>query len=391
MSTHDPEPTDPAGPTEQTDPTEPAPTQPIDLPPLDDARVDAIEDAVFARIGADRRQGRVRRRRAFVGVGAAASVVAIAAVIAPSVIGGMGTATNESAIAPAISGGGMPAFDSPVELEESLADQSAIAGSGLESVQRDSSASMDLPANRDIIANGSLSLTVDDVSAAASEVSSAAEAAGGYVESLTLGSEGVGTLDGSGMTIDVYPYPPVSPGATWVQVRVPADRLTEVMDELKGLGTVESSSISRQDVTEQTADLRGRVAAMEASVARLTELMGEATSVADLIAAESALADRQATLEAYRQQLTMTESQIAMSSLSVDLSPVRTAEANPSGFGDGLVAGWNGLIATLNGIVLGLGFLIPWIAVIAVAATIVWLVVRTARRRRRPKDDAGAL
>ncbi|MFZ8393369.1 DUF4349 domain-containing protein, partial [Staphylococcus aureus] len=56
--------------------------------------------------------------------------------------------------------------------------------------------------------------------------------------------------------------------------------------------------------------------------------------------------------------------------------------ADPAGFGDGLVAGWNGLIATLNGVVIGLGFLLPWIVVAAVVVLIVWGVRRIVRKRR---------
>ena len=104
-------------------------------------------------------------------------------------------------------------------------------------------------------------------------------------------------------------------------MRVPADELTGVVDELSALGEVTASSVNRQDVTEQTVDLRARIDAAQASVDRLTELMAQAGSVADLIAAESALAERQATLESYEQQLKSLEGQVAMSSLTVTLRP----------------------------------------------------------------------
>ncbi|MFX5574754.1 DUF4349 domain-containing protein, partial [Acinetobacter baumannii] len=80
-------------------------------------------------------------------------------------------------------------------------------------------------------------------------------------------------------------------------VRVPATSLQSVMDGLSAVGDVTATSVNRSDVTEQTVDLRARVAAGEASVARLTQLMSQASSVSDLIAAESALADRQAQLD----------------------------------------------------------------------------------------------
>ncbi len=187
----------------------------------------------------------------------------------------------------------------------------------------------------------------------------------------------------TGMVYDSsMPYP-YTPDGAWITVRVPADGLQSLVDQLSGLGEVTASSINRQDVTEVTLDLQARVDAAQASVDRLTELMAQAGSLTDLIAAESALAERQATLESYQQQLKYYDEQVAMSTLTVTLTePVETVEANPAGFGDGLAAGWNGLVATLNGIVIAIGFLIPWIVVIAIAGLIVWGIVRLVRRRK---------
>ena len=111
--------------------------------------------------------------------------------------------------------------------------------------------------------------------------------------------------------------------------------------------------------------------------------MAQATSVTDLIAAESALAERQATLESYQAQLEVARGHGRDVEPQVTLQPVtEPVEADPAGFTDGLVAGWNGLVATLNGIVVALGFLIPWLIVVALAGLIVWGIVRLVRRRR---------
>ena len=94
-------------------------------------------------------------------------------------------------------------------------------------------------------------------------------------------------------------------------------------------------------------------------------------------------------LESYQQQLASIENQIALSSLTVTLTePSERVAADPAGFGDGLMAGWNGLVVTLNGIVVALGFLLPWLAVAGVAGLIVYGVVRLVRRRRTRGDSA---
>ena len=166
-------------------------------------------------------------------------------------------------------------------------------------------------------------------------------------------------------------------------MRIPADDLTAAIEDLDDVGEVTAVSINRTDVTDQAIDLRARVEATQASVDRLTQLMSQSASIEDLIAAEVALSDRQAMLESYEQQLAQLDSQVAMSTLQVNLSSESTpVKADPAGFGDGFAAGWNALVATLNGIVIALGFLIPWLVVLAVSGAIVWALVRLVRRRR---------
>lgn len=353
------------------------------LPEVTDETIARIETGVFAEIGADRRRRSARRGRVWAGVGAAAAVVVVAAIVGPSLAGGFGGFSGASTEAgqPAI--GQVQDGDMAVipESEDGFrADSGAIEGGAI--AGSDATAESDASGDRELIASGSLSLRVDDIDASAAAVADAAEARGGYVESLNVGTNGL-VMDIDGMTTM-----PAAPNGAWVQVRVPADQLTAIIDELGSLGEVTASNISRQDVTEQAVDLRARITSAETSVARLTELMSQSGSVADLIAAESALAERQATLESLQQQLEMLEGQVAMSSLSVDLTLAQeTIEADPAGFGDGLVAGWNGLIATLNGIVIGLGFLLPWIVVIAVSGVIVWAIRRAIRRGRMRRAE----
>ena len=349
------------------------------LPTLDEDRVARIESRVFAEIAHDRVAKSARRGRWWIGGAAAAAVVVVAAFISPMIVplvsGGSGAATDEAGSAPMVA-------------PESAEADSGPAVDGARDIAGADAASVPLAASsagRDIITTASATVVVEDVTQAAGDIAASAEAHGGYVESMSIGQTGVVyPVDPNGVVYDsTNPNPYPSPDGAWITVRVPADELSTMVEELAGLGEVTASTVNRQDVTEQTVDLQARIDAAQASVDRLLELMSQAGSLTDLIAAESALADRQATLESYQQQLESLESQIQMSTLSVTLVPKSEAvEADPAGFTDGLAAGWNGLIATLNGIVIALGFLIPWILVAAVIALVVWGVVRLVRRRR---------
>ncbi|HAQ59947.1 MAG TPA: DUF4349 domain-containing protein [Microbacterium sp.] len=355
------------------------------LPEISTETIKRIEAKVFADIGADRQRRRARRGRVWAGTGAAAALVVVAAIVGPSLVGGSGAvsdASNEAGqpnIGMVEDGAPIPGTGDPGESIQGPVQLDGSTAGGA------SSEASDAAGERELIASGSLSLRVDDIQVSAMAVADAAEERGGYVESLNIGADGSVT-DAEGLT-----SMPAPGSGAWVQVRVPADQLTTTMEELSALGEVSSSNVSRQDVTDQAIDLRARVASAEASVARLLELMAQSGSVSDLIAAESALAERQATLESYQQQLEILESQVAMSSLAVDLTLAQeTVEAEPAGFADGLLAGWNGVIATLNGVVIGLGFLLPWIVVVVAAGLAVWgirrLIGGMSQRRRSVRN-----
>lgn len=374
----------------------PAAGTPAPLPELSDERIDEIEDALFSDIARERsqRSARGRRRsRLWVAGGAAAAVIVVAAVIAPSVgqlVGGVGGASDQSAVAPlapADSDGGGAGFDAPAE--ESRGPEGLTTAPGASD-----DASGVAQSERDIITTATATVEVDDADAAARSIGNSAVAHGGYVESMSVGRDGsvqpLEPMEGGVVYDSSYPYPyPVPTDGAWITVRVPADELASVIGELDDVGEVTASSVDRQDVTEQTVDLQARMDAAQASVDRLTDLMAQAETVADLLTAESALSERQAQLESYQQQLEMLDDQVAMSTLSVTVVPeVDIVAADPAGFGDGLAAGWNGLVATLNGIVVAIGFLIPWLAVAAFAALLVWGIVHLVRGRRRQSRTA---
>ncbi len=366
-----------------------------DLPALEENRIEAIESALFADIARERREvsartaaesarGRRRRRSAWLASGAAAAVLVVAVAIAPQLTG---SSAGSGAVAPAAEPG--LAFDAPgiddgrifTESEGGSTTDESAAIPGARSIDGTGAADGD-GAEREVVASASATILVEDPRRAADEIGDRATAAGGYVESVSVGGASPAS------STDPAIWPPVS-GDGWIAVRVPADVLSEVLDGLGEVGDIESSQVARDDVTSQAIDLRARVQSGQASVDRLTGLLAEAGSVADLIAAESALAERQADLESLQQQLAALDSQVAMSSLTVRLTaPPAAVDADPAGFGDGLTAGVNGLVATLNGIIVALGFLLPWLGVLAVVALVVWLIVGATRRRRASRRAA---
>jgi hypothetical protein len=179
---------------------------------------------------------------------------------------------------------------------------------------------------------------------------------------------------------------------SWLVLRVPADALDRLIDDLAASGRVLSRSVQVLDATEEMIDLDARVATQQASVARVRGLLAEAESIGDVVAIESELARRESELDSLTRRLEALRDQVAMSTLAVELKGPGAAPDEPGpapGFRDGLAAGWAGLLAVGSAAAAVIGFVLPFLPVLAVLAGIVWLVRRIMRARRTPAPVAA--
>jgi len=230
-------------------------------------------------------------------------------------------------------------------------------------------------AERQVITNASATLSTEDPAEGAQQVSELVESAGGRVEERT---EQTATGDDEGAYADLL-------------VRVPADALTDLLDDLDELGEVASVSVTRSDVTGQTVDLDARISALQTSVTRLQTLLDEAPTTEALLAAEGALSGRQEQLESLQSQRALLADQVELSTLRVHLQPPGVAPpGGPDGFVDALGTGWNALASTAGAAVVVLGVLLPWLLVAAVIAAVVLLLRRARRRSAVPTPVAEA-
>lgn len=366
----------------------------VELPPLTDERIAAMEQEIFAAITREEADAKTnatrdaatpahararRRRRVWAGIGIAASVVLVSAVAVPFVLDSLRPYASGSSTADEAA----PGAPEMGREDSDAGGTSADPGTGAEA--GDSAESDAAISNREVTVTASATLEVPDATAASEQIASAAQAIGGYVESMSVSADDAGSADAPMSDEyleggDVW-YPPTS--KAWVSVRVPADALDAFTTGLSEFGEVKATQIARDDVTDGARDLRARITALETSVERLQGLIDESASLTELLAAEEALAARQGELEAAKQQLAAIEDRVALSTLTIQLvEPAEVVEADPAGFGDGLTAGWSGFVATLNGIVVAFGFLLPWLVLAGVVVLVVWIV----RRRRRAAD-----
>jgi hypothetical protein len=219
----------------------------------------------------------------------------------------------------------------------------------------------------DVITTGYLSMSVDEPSAVADQISEVVVASGGRVASRS-------------------DYSPVDYGqpSAYLDVRIPSSDLDATVASITDLGEVQEISVNTVDVSLQKVDLDARIEVLEAALERLTTLLVSAETTADLITIESALAERQAELDSLQSQRDYLSDQTLFATLSINLiTPVDATPSDPDGFLDGLMRGWESVLAFFAGTVVWAGILLPWIGLVVVLVALGWFIARIRSTRKQ--------
>lgn len=218
----------------------------------------------------------------------------------------------------------------------------------------------------DIIRTGYLSLSVDSPADTAEQITEVVEAAGGRIASRS-------------------DYTPVDYGqpSSYLEARIPYEVLDATVASLQELGDVQEVSLNTVDVSLQKVDLDARIQVLEAAITRLNELLAEAATTSDLISVESALSERQAELDSLQSQRDYLSDQTLFATLSISLiTPENATPADPDGFLDGIIRGWESILAFFAGAIVWAGIAVPWLGLLGLVI-LLGIVVRRIRRRRK--------
>ena len=161
----------------------------------------------------------------------------------------------------------------------------------------------------DVVRNGSFSLEVADVEASLTKLTGIVKSQGGYVS-------------------DSYRYTDASTPYLTVTFRVPAASFDAAVLALRAEGTVLSEQISTYEVTMQLVDLEARLRNLRASESALLELMTRATTVSDVLAVQTQLTTVRSDIESYDAQRAALADQVAMTTISVTVSPIGSSIGN---------------------------------------------------------------
>lgn len=161
---------------------------------------------------------------------------------------------------------------------------------------------------RVILKDATLNITVADVAGRIVEIGSMAEGMGGWIISSSTSQRTAynGEIQTSGT----------------INVRVPAERLTEALDRIKeGAEAVNTEAINGRDVTSQYIDLASRLANLEAAETQLQSIMESSTKVEDVLNVFAQLVSTRGEIESIKGQLQYFDEASTFSLVQVTLNP----------------------------------------------------------------------
>lgn len=178
-------------------------------------------------------------------------------------------------------------------------------------------------------------------------------------------------------------------------LRIPMEMLDSFIDRVSQVGRLTGSEITAEDVSSNYYDVQGRLAMYETQRDRLTELLSQADSMADIIEIEGRISEIQYTIESLVGRLNNWNSRANNAIVRINVTEVSgTSVAEGAGlwsriknaFGTSLRAASTFLKDALVFMVMAA----PYIALVAVAALLLTAVVKMRKRhnsRQRSREE----
>lgn len=159
---------------------------------------------------------------------------------------------------------------------------------------------------RMLIRTYTCSLETTDFQSVISSIDDQVKANGGYYES--------SNITGTGTNNDFR--------RAYMTIRVPADKLNDIIDELPTYATIISSSESCEDVTLSYADTEARIESLRIEQETLNTLLSEATDLDTIIILQNELTNVRYQIESYESQLRALGNLVEYATLNVTVSEV---------------------------------------------------------------------
>ena len=237
---------------------------------------------------------------------------------------------------------------------------------------------------RIVIVNASLSLAVTNPEQSMDRIRQMASDMNGYVVSANLYQT---TLDNGNQ----------APRAS-IKIRVPAERLNEALDKIKGESDRPplSETQDSQDVTKDYTDLQSRLRNLQNTEGQLTKIMDAATKTADVLSVYNQLTQVREQIEVIQGQIKYYDESAALSAISADLIPNEAVQPlsiggwQPVGVARNAVQALINTMKVLANVVIWIIiYVLPVLLVLYLVLILPLSLVWRAWRRRRARNKAA--
>ena len=224
-----------------------------------------------------------------------------------------------------------------------------------------------------IIRTGQASVQVDSLERGIRAVRALSSRVGGYVanSSISSGDEQMHTAT--------------------LEIKLPASHFDDVINGLQPIGSLESVSVSAEDVGEEFVDVAARAENGHKLEQRLIDILGTRTGkLSDVLAVERELARVREEIERQEGRRRYLRARAAISTLSVTVHekpPVVAGTGSLGVLADAFRQAWRNFIGFIASTIAAMGTLLPLGAVVT---AIVWLLWRARRARRIAATEAKA-
>lgn len=231
----------------------------------------------------------------------------------------------------------------------------------------ESTATLNVPADRKIIRTGQFNLEIDSPVEAQRKIIAMTESLGGFVVSSESKLKDSESADQRIINI---------------VVRVPSTQFDAAVDRVRSLGgRLINDDTKGQDVTEEYVDLEARIRAKKALEAQFLEIMKQAHKVSDALEVQQNLGNVRTEIEQLEGRRRFLENQASLSTLNITLQPpAPIITSSKTSFLASIKQTFGDSIDLASEIVLGLIRLViilaPIVVLIGIPAFIIWRILR---------------
>jgi hypothetical protein len=174
-------------------------------------------------------------------------------------------------------------------------------------------------------------------------------------------------------------------------VRIPQDKLDRTLDDLSALGNVRRRAVTAEDVSTQIIDSDARLRNLKKSETAVLALLDRSGNVADILKVSQELSTIREQIEQLTAEVTHLKTQVAYSTIAIQLTEAIALAPTQSQFGDQLGSAWNSASHSVVGFSRGLVILAIWLLAYSPYIGALAGVIYLLRRRRRSRSVATAV